>query len=160
MNELIYILLSILGFLSIFNLYLYKRNRDRINILEQVIKTLAKKPDKNIYRIRKRYIVFTILSNNKKYSRREIEKSIREKLREIFGTEALVKADPQLIYYEPNINRGVIRTTHIYKEHVIATLGLVREINGTKCLIIPLKTTGTLKKAKKILYRLRKELQK
>jgi len=88
-----------------------------------------------------------------------LEKYIRERFRVLFGETNLVKADPQLIYYDPGIKRGVIRVAHTYKDQLIALLGSIREINGVKTLIIPLKSTGTIKRARKILYRLRRELQ-
>ncbi len=112
-----------------------------------------------VKRIRKRYIVFAILSD-RRFDKRILEKTIRDYWAKYLGSIMLIRADPQVIYYEPSINRGVLRIAHKYKYHAIALLGFIREINGSKCLVIPLKTTGTLKKARQILYSLRKDLQK
>lgn len=110
-------------------------------------------------KIRKRYIVFTILCEQK-ISKHYIEHSMREKFKEYFGENELVKADPQLIYFDPNLQRGIVRTTQKHKEKLLAVFQLIREINGIKCIIIPIRTTGTIKKARKILYRFEREYNK
>jgi len=131
----------------------------KVSKISKIIKTLklstAPTPEP-VKRLRKRYIVFAVLSE-KKYSKKEVERSVRDLMRDFFGEELLVKADPQLIYFDPALQRGVIRVAHIYKDHVIAAFALIQEIDGAKCLVIPIKTTGTIKKAKRILYSLRQE---
>lgn len=102
-------------------------------------------------RIRRRYIVFAIVSE-KTIDRKSLENAIRSTVSRYFGEASLIKADPQLIYYEPSIGRGIIRTSHMEADKVVAALGAINRINGSGALIIPLKTTGTLKRAKKILY--------
>ncbi|HIP85069.1 MAG TPA: ribonuclease P, partial [Pyrodictium sp.] len=41
--------------------------------------------------------------------------------------------------------------SHTTKYIVLAALGVVRRVNGKRVLIIPVRTTGTIKRAKKAL---------
>jgi len=102
-------------------------------------------------KLRKRYIVFAVLSE-KKHSKNDVEKAIKSTFREYFGELLLARCDPQLIYFDSERQRGVIRCTHLCKMQVLATLALIREIEREKCLIVPIRVTGTIKKARKILY--------
>ena len=128
----------------------------KVSKLENLVKSLFSRKERSIKKIRKRYIVFSIISKHR-YKRIEVEEAIRRAFSEMFGEISAAKADPQLIYFDPSIQRGVIRVSHIYKDHVIALLGFIREINGRSCLLIPIKTTGTIRKARKILYTLGKK---
>lgn len=143
-------------FVVVYSILLLKTYRRTI-VLEKTIKAIMMKSTSKITKLRKRYVVF-VINSDKRFSKKDVEESIRNTMSKLFGSEVLVKADPQLIYFDPTLQRGVVRTTHVYKEYVIATLGLLREINGEKCLVIPMKTTGTIKKARKTLYALRREL--
>ena len=109
-------------------------------------------------KLRKRYIVFAVISQTR-YSKKDLSEAIRTTFKHLFGEAILVKADPYIVYYDPGVMRGVIRVSHIYKNHVLAVLSLIPRITGLDALIIPLKTTGTIKKARKILYKHRRELQ-
>jgi ribonuclease P/MRP protein subunit POP5 len=158
------VLLIIIGLIYMYSRSKYlelKRNlKGLIEKTEYIYKYLFESREKTwIKRIRKRYIVFAILSE-KRFDKKVLEKTIRDYWVKYLGSIMLTRADPQIIYYEPSINRGVLRVAHKYKYHAIALLGFIREINGSKCLVIPLKTTGTLKKARQILYSLRRDLQK
>ncbi len=109
-------------------------------------------------KLRKRYIVFAVISQTR-YSKKEINEAIRTTFKHLFGEAILAKADPYIVYYDPGVMRGVIRVSHIYKNHVLAVLSLTPKITGLDALILPIKTTGTIKKARKILYSHRRELQ-
>jgi len=158
--DIIVTILIVITLIYGFILYYLKKNfRKQIIEIKRLINKLHGRRASELRKIRKRYIIFVILSG-RNFTKKEIEDTVRETFTKYFGEQTLVKADPQLIYFEPSIQRGVIRTSHIYKDYVIASLGLIRKINDTPCLFIPLKTTGTIKRARKILYRLRRELQK
>ncbi len=149
---------SILSFiLIIFIKKEIKRIREKLKVL------LAEEVESaELYwgkKIRKRYIVFTILSEQK-LSKQDVEHVIREKFKQYFGEQELVKADPQLIYFDPNLQRGIIRTTQLHKDKLLSVFQLIKEVNGIKCLFIPVKTTGTMKKARGILYRFDREYHK
>ncbi|MET1160697.1 MAG: Rpp14/Pop5 family protein [Thermoprotei archaeon] len=110
-------------------------------------------------KIRKRYIVFSVISEHK-FSKSEVEDALRKTFREYFGELGLVTADPQLIYFDPSLQRGIIRVAHTYKEHVLSILNFVKRIGSYPCIIVPIKTTGTIKRARKIMYSLERNLQK
>ncbi len=166
--EIEYILAIVLGVyvLALIILYIiiariYKKlelYRKMIKRLEETIKILHKDVGEALTkkrRLRRRYIVFTIISSNK-FLKQEIEEALRAKLSSLYGIIGLAKSDPQLVYYEPELKRGIIRTSHLTKDYVLAALSLIKEVNGKKLLVIPVKTTGTIKRARKILYSLRK----
>jgi len=65
-----------------------------------------------------------------------------------YGVGVYRKASPQIIFFDEAKGVGVIRVLHTCTKHLIATLGLTKRVGNTNCILIPLKTTGTLKKAK------------
>uniref|UniRef100_A0A7C4D9F8 Ribonuclease P protein component 2 n=2 Tax=Staphylothermus marinus TaxID=2280 RepID=A0A7C4D9F8_STAMA len=162
MNETItYILLSLLIVLTILYLILYLKLRSKLSLLNRIVRGIIIKESSSekINKIRKRYIVFSIISNSS-FNKQLLEKTIRDSYRKYFGEISLIQADPQLIYFDYSLQRGIIRTTNLHKNSVVITLSLIREINSSKCLIIPLKTTGTIKKARRILYKLHRDVAK
>ena len=44
---------------------------------------------------------------------------------------------------------GIIRCSHHTKETIMSALSLVKEINGTRVILSPLKTSGTIRSLKK-----------
>jgi len=46
-------------------------------------------------------------------------------------------------------NYGIIRCTHQTKEILISSLTLVQEINGIRVILVPKKTSGTIRTLKK-----------
>lgn len=116
-------------------------------ILEVKGSTTTKKP-------RKRYIVFTVLCEEK-VSQSEIEKAITEKLAEYYGQSILHKASLYVVFFDETTGRGVIRTSHTCLNHVIASMGLIKSINGKRCIIMPIRTTGTLKKAQEFMAKVK-----
>ncbi|MEM0000954.1 MAG: Rpp14/Pop5 family protein [Desulfurococcaceae archaeon] len=107
--------------------------------------TTSKKP-------RKRYIVFTTLCEGS-VSQVEVEKSIKEKITEYYGQGTLHKASPHVVLFDEKVGRGVVRVLHTYVDYVVAAMGLVKNIEGRKCIVIPIRTTGTLKKAREYIDR-------
>lgn len=148
---LVYIalIISIVSLLIVLLMYsLIKRIRLQLDL---IIKKDVEEALTKVKKIRRRYIVFSIISEHD-FDKRELEKAIRKKLALLYGIISLAKADPQLVFYDPRLKRGVIRTSHVMKDYVLAALSIIRNINGKQLLIIPIKTTGTIKKAKKIMY--------
>ncbi len=109
-------------------------------------------------RIRKRYIVFAVIGD-KGFSRDELGELIRRGFRELLGVRATIQADPYLVYYDPSLKRGILRVSHLYKEQAVAALDYVSKRILKNTLLLPLKTTGTIRKARKIMYRYMRELQ-
>ena len=53
-----------------------------------------------------------------------------------------------LVERNVNENYGIIRCSHETKEIIITALTLIQEINGTRVIISPVKTSGTIKSLK------------
>lgn len=107
---------------------------------------VAKKP-------RKRYVVFAISSEECPRSR-ELEELIESEAIRLMGEWFLQKASPHLVYYDEKMCVGIYRVTHLYKDDFIAILELVgRSSKNRKMLIRALRTTGTLRSARKLLER-------
>ena len=134
--------------------FLKKETNELKKILRQEVEEKTEKK-----KLRKRYVVFAILTEQK-IEKKSLEEAIRANWVRFFGEKSLIKADPQLIYYDPSVKRGVIRVAHLYKDELIALMSTIKKIGEADCLLVPLKTTGTIKKARKLLYSLRKDLQK
>ena len=63
----------------------------------------------------------------------------------------LAEANVSLAYYDPSRMVGIVRTTNTAKHVVLAALGMVRRVAGKRVLIVPVRTTGTIKRAKRAL---------
>lgn len=109
-------------------------------IIESIRET-AKKP-------RKRYIVFEVQSG-KNHSEKEVAKAIIEEAREVLGQTGLVDSGIHLVIYDAERRIGVLRVKNTYKYQALAILGMVRSIGDERVRLIPLYTSGTLKKALK-----------
>lgn len=148
--ELIISLISLVVALTL-AVYMYRMDR-RLKMLTNavssklIIKVLNTLKSKR--RLRKRYMVFEVLSN-KRVGKGDLEHEIRNTFKKIFGDIQLARASISLTYYDENLSIGVIKFTHIYKYKVLASLGVIKNVGDTKVLIIPLRTTGSLRKALK-----------
>lgn len=103
-------------------------------------------------RRRRRYIAFYIVAEEgPPMDPRDVEKAILSQLERLGGQLAVALGRVQLVYYHPDRMAGIIRASHDTKYLVLAAMGLVRRIAGRRALIIPVRTTGTIKRAKKAL---------
>ncbi len=159
MNNIIYvfsllsIILSIVSIIIVLHIYLQSRRIIRLLKIKPLTPVI-RRPS----RIRKRYIVFAVLSN-KEFKREEIAEVLSKGFKEFLGISSLVQADPYLIYYDPRLKRGVIRVAHTFKDKTLAVFDFINKYILKDSIIIPIKTTGTIKKARKIMYKHRTELQ-
>jgi len=101
---------------------------------------------------RRRYIAFiVVVESGKPPEPQAIEKAILDAVKRVGGEIAAADARPRLVYYDPLRGLGIISASHTTKYIVLAALGVVRRVNGKRVLIIPVRTTGTIKRAKKAL---------
>ena len=99
-------------------------------------------------RIRRRYIVFRIVTEEEfELSPDIIEDLIHSKIEELFGSTSIAMSNIRLVYYDPRKKTGIIATTNEYKSIVIVSLSLIRRVDGKECIVIPLRTYGTIKQA-------------
>ncbi len=132
--------------LSIIALLHLAKMRRREELLVKISKRLGKhgKPGK----LRKRYIVFRVISDES-VSRNQVEEAIRRAVKELYGVAVASIADPQLIAYNDELMKGIIRTNNLAKDYVIASMSIVKEALGKRIIVKPVKTTGLLRKARK-----------
>jgi ribonuclease P/MRP protein subunit POP5 len=101
---------------------------------------------------RRRYIVFYIVyEGDSPPPPEEVEKAIIRAVERFSGQLTVAASRLQLVYYDPVRGAGIVRATHDTKYLVLAGMALVRMIAGRKVVLIPVKTTGTIKAAKKVL---------
>ncbi|MEM1532920.1 MAG: Rpp14/Pop5 family protein [Desulfurococcaceae archaeon] len=132
--------------LSIIALLHLAKLRKRGDLLMKISREFEKrgKPGK----LRKRYIVFRVISDGK-VLRSQVEEAIRAAVKELYGVTIVSIADPQLIAYDDELMKGIIRTNNLAKDYVIASMSIVREASGRRIIVKPIKTTGLLRKARK-----------
>ena len=75
-------------------------------------------------------------------------KSIWQSIWRYFGLKEANKIGLWLIELNLDEDYGIIRCSHQTKETIISALSLVREINGIKVILSPLKTSGTIRSIK------------
>ncbi len=142
--------------LSIYLLYLFLKIKYKLDIIlfisksnyyQKIIKKLKEKP-------RVRYIVFEIISNCD-VKEKELRRELRKALLETIGFSGLARSGATLVYYDSNRRVGIARTRESFKNSIIGVLGLIRKINDCEVLIVPLRTTGTIKSAKKYINKMK-----
>ncbi len=107
------------------------------------------RPSKNVKNPKaKRYIVVDVLSGGP-ISTDEIERGVREAVRLMFGQVWLDLANPRVVYYIEG--KGIISTNRIGYKVVLASLPKVPEVTNRELLVVPRKTTGSIKKAKRLI---------
>lgn len=132
-----------LSIIALLNLVKLKK---RGELLMKLSKEFEKpgKPKK----LRKRYVVFRVISDGK-VLRNEVEEAIRSAVKELYGATVVSIADPQLIAYDDELMKGIVRTNNLAKDYVIASMSMVRGASGRRIIVKPVKTTGLLRKARK-----------
>lgn len=107
-------------------------------------------------RERKRYVIFKVISEeDKRFSKEEILRSCLYAIRSFLGDKGMSDANVYLINWNENLGLGILKTTHKTKDDIVAALSLLSTINETKVSVIPLNTTGTIKKAREIIMYLK-----
>ncbi len=154
MNFLVILALVIIAVISMVSLLISLRtHRTLLNIIRlletypRVFERLAKVLESK-KKIRKRYIVIRVLSQGK-ITRKELDKAIRDTIRNIIGVKGLADTSYILVDYDEQLGLGIIRSNNKMYKIVIGLLGMVRTIdNNIRILIIPISTHGTIRKAR------------
>ena len=103
-------------------------------------------------RPRNRYIVFEV-GTPLHISREELAREIREAAVNVLGLSGLIDSGLQLIEYDEDARTGILRVRNTYKYHALAILGLVRRVGDAEVMLVPLGTSGTLRRARKLVRR-------
>ncbi|MGC9071762.1 MAG: Rpp14/Pop5 family protein [Acidilobus sp.] len=102
-------------------------------------------------RPRKRYLVFEAIASSE-VKEDDVRAAVEEAFRRLFGEMGLAEAGLRLILYDPVRRRGIIRVRSGSLHQLLAALGVVRRISGADAMIVPLRTAGTIRKARKYVY--------
>ncbi len=112
----------------------------RERLLVRLRRRIKRKPSK-------RYIVFEVVGGP--VEPKDLEDAIREAFARLFGEPALGVSMLRLVEYHDDRMVGILRVRREYKYHALAALGLVRSISGRRVLLVPVLTSGTLKRARR-----------
>ncbi len=110
---------------------------------------VARARQKMASRPRRRYIVFEVVPGG--VSEEELREAIISTARRVAGEAGLALSGLALILYNEETSRGVIRVRHTHKNLALAVLGLTRRVSGKRVLLVPLASTGSLKRARRLL---------
>ncbi len=111
--------------------------------LRRVVARTSRRP-------RRRYIVFEVLTSGN-IGQGSLEEAIKDQVRRVLGASGLVGSGVDLIQYDEARRRGILRVRSDYKYSIIGILGLVRNVDGARVLIIPLAVTGSIKRARRLM---------
>ncbi len=152
LDILLFLVFSAIGFMFFALTYvLYRVLKLQVLILKTRIKLSSERVAvRNVLRKpRKRYVVFQVVSE-KPVKKEDVEKVFHETFKELFGILGEGESNPKLVFYDEVSMRGIVRFVHIQKSKVFFTFAMVSEVSKGKLGFIPLKTTGTLRRAKEI----------
>ncbi|MFX0137289.1 MAG: Rpp14/Pop5 family protein [Candidatus Hodarchaeota archaeon] len=94
--------------------------------------------------------MFKILQKSKiDLTQNTILKSIWESIWRYFGLREANKIGLWLVELNLEEEYGILRCSHQTKEIIISALTLVKEINGSRVILSPIKTSGTIRSIKK-----------
>jgi len=100
---------------------------------------------------RQRYILFKIIGEDvTNLNNKEFLKSIWNSIWSYFGMKEANKIGLWLLELDLEEKFGILRCSHNTKEVMISALSLIKEINGKRIILSPVKTSGTIKTIKNI----------
>ena len=98
--------------------------------------------------VRRRYLLFSIDSDAKP-TEREVWETIRDSIQGLYGVKGLSLIDPNLIQYDVETTKGVVRCTHDTERYLRACLAYTASIGGKAAAIRVARSSGTLKALRK-----------
>ncbi len=138
------------------SIYLYSKcfttTKEKVDVLTEalnskVVKAYVKASEaKERRKLSKRYMILKVLG--KSSSMKEIQEVVEEGISKLFGNSAISLIQPRILYYNANTGKAILRFRASYKWRLIASLGLSEGLSNT-LILVPARTTGTLKKARK-----------
>lgn len=112
----------------------------RERLLVRLRRRLSRKP-------RKRYIAFEVIGGPVEPG--DLEEAIRNSFASLFGAPALSVSMLRLAEFDKKSMRGILRVRREYKYHALAALALVRNVKGKRVFLVPVLTSGTIKRARR-----------
>lgn len=112
----------------------------RERLLVRLRRGLSRKP-------RKRYIVFEVIGGP--VEPEDLEEAIRNSFVTLFGAPALSVSMIRLAEFDERNMRGILSVRREFKYHALAALALVRRVKDRRVFLVPVLTSGTIKRARK-----------
>lgn len=98
--------------------------------------------------MRRRYLIFQIFSE-RGFEEREVEEAIMRGILTLYGMKGLSQANPQLIEYDAEEKRGILRCSHTQLRQVRASLAYITSLEGLPVSINVRRVSGTLRALRK-----------
>lgn len=93
-------------------------------------------------KIRKRYILYKVLTEKGEINKDNIQKIIAKAIYNLFGLKGLIEVSPKNILYDSSSKLGIVQCNHFSINKLFAALMVINENN--KIVIDPIKTSGLL----------------
>jgi ribonuclease P/MRP protein subunit POP5 len=101
---------------------------------------------------RNRYLLFKLIcQDNLKVENAIILQIIWRAIWRYFGLKEASKVGLWLLEFSTDNKFGIIRISHNTKELIITAITLIKEINGKRVILSPIKTSGTINCIKRYL---------
>jgi len=108
----------------------------------------------SIRKLKKRYLVFSIISEGN-VNKDRIQTSILRAMSKLYGEPFAYAAQPTLIFYDEGRKLGILRVRRESYSQLMASLHIAGKDEEPRILFVPMKTTGSVKKAREIIERLK-----
>jgi len=102
-------------------------------------------------RVRKRYVVFEVVTSSE-VSEEDVRAAIEDSFKRLFGEVGYAGAEPKLIFYDKVARRGIVRVRSTGLQNLMAALSVIRKVGSAEAMVVPLRTSGTIRKARKYIY--------
>jgi RNase P/RNase MRP subunit POP5 len=93
-------------------------------------------------KIRKRYVLYKVLTEKEEINGNDIQKLIVKSIHNLFGLKGLIEVSPKNILYDSSSKLGIIQCNHFSINKLFSALMIINENN--KIVIDPIKTSGLL----------------
>jgi len=104
---------------------------------------------------KQRYILFKIIMEDKNVFKQEVFLNyIWQSIWKYFGMKQANKIGLWLIELDLTYSFGILRCSNETKEEVISSLTFIKQIDGNRVIISPIKTSSTIKKIKKLKHQM------
>ncbi len=108
------------------------------------------KPLPSTLRERSRYIVLE-LNGEGSYSKKEMSAVLWNTTLQFLGELGASKLNLWVIDWDRKKNRGIVKVTSSSLDDMVASIALIKDVNGKRVIPQVLKVSGTLKKAREYL---------
>lgn len=125
----------------------------RLNELKTELRRESEEKSKSLpLKKRKRYIVFQIIGDYSPEKPEDLNSLLQTLVTGALGELGYAECRPYLMYFSKSRRRGIVRTYRECVDKIISILSINRKLSDKNALIIPIRVTGTLKKARWYLF--------